>query len=220
MRMDANGTIHNGEGRVGHVVYEDENQLAGGTITSNFVYADNDALSINGYLAFQLGSNLHLFATTNVYMSLPKAVHYDGSDEEVPIIGIDRLGTYTAIGGPLHKRYVYVTIPEGYTFIGNYAFFLMGSDHADSCIEFNIPSSVEYIGHEAFNFSTLNHMKDMNDQKYKFRVNYEGTASEFIALIEKSKTIYEKNYVGVKKDELESKAILFQNNVDDTGHHL
>lgn len=163
MRMDANGTIYNGEGRVGHVVYEDENQLAGGTITSNFVYADNDVLSINGYLASQLGSNIHLFATTNVYMSLPKAVHYDGSVEEVPITGIDHLGTYTTIGGPLHKRYVYVTIPKGYTFIGNYAFFLMGSDHADSCIEFNIPSSVEYIGHEAFNFSTLNHMKDMND---------------------------------------------------------
>lgn len=94
---------------------------------------------------------------------------------------------------------------------------MTGSDHSDACVEYFIPSSVKYIGHEAFNFSTLNHMKDMNDQKYKFRVTYEGSAEEFIELIENSKSIYEEKYYGVKKDELEEKCKLFQNEVNDTG---
>jgi len=215
--MSSDGQVYDGEGHVGHVVYEDENYLAGGTITSDFVILDNNEAAASNYVASQLGSKLHLFNTTSVYWNLPKAIVDESTGEEIPVVGVDHLGTYTTIGGPLHRRYVYCTIPEGYTFLGNYAFYLMGSDHADSFIEFNIPSTVTYIGHEAFNFSTLNQMKSMRDQKYKFRVNYGGTAKEFLELIENSKRVYEEKYVGVGKDEMEKQAVLFQKEVDDTG---
>ena len=215
--MNDNGEVFDGDNHFGHIVYETDNTLAGGSITSNFVYNENNDLSVNTYLASELGSDIKLFSSTDVYLSLPKAIHVDETNEDIPVVGIDHLGTYTTIGGPLHRRYVYVTIPSGYTFIGNYAFYLTGSDHADSNIEYNIPKSVTYIGHEAFNFSTLNHMKDMWDQKYKFRVNYEGTAEEFLTLINNSKELYEKNYVGIKKNEMEAKAKTFQNEIDNTG---
>ncbi|MCR4879925.1 MAG: leucine-rich repeat domain-containing protein [Bacilli bacterium] len=215
--MDENGKVYDGNSEVGYIVYEDGNDLEGGTVTSDFVYLDNNELAIHSYLASQLGSNIHLLTTPEVSLNLPKAIHNDETGKDIPISGIDHLGTYTTIGGPLFRRYIYISIPSGYEFIGNYAFYLTGSDHADSCIEYNIPSTVSYIGHEAFNFSTLNHMKDMHDQKYKFRVNYEGTASEFIELINNSKELYESKYVGVKKDEMEAKAQHFQEEVDDTG---
>lgn len=163
--------------------------MAGGTITTDSVYLDNNEVAAHNYLANQIGSNLHLFATTDVDVYLPKAIVNDSNGEECPIVGVDHLGTYTSIGGPLHRRYVYFHIPEGYTF----------------------------IGHEAFNFSTLNHMKDTWDQKYKFRVNYAGTAAEFIDLINNSKSIYEQDYVGVKKEEMEVKTKSFLNEVDNTG---
>ena len=217
--MNTKGGIYDGDRYIGHVVYEgdNENQLAGGSVTSDFVYLDNNDVAVHNYLANQLGSDINVFKNQEVDVYLPKAIYNETTEEELPIAGIDHLGTYTTIGGPLYRRFVTFHIPDSYTFIGNYAFYLTGSDHADSYIQYNIPSSVTYIGHEAFNFSTLNHMKSMWDQKYKFRVNYEGTAKEFITLINNSKKIYEKNYVGVKKEEMEAKAKLFQNEVDDTG---
>lgn len=214
--MDEEGKVYDGNDHIGHVVYEGTNELKGGSITSDFVIVE-DGAQVNNVLAYKLGSNINLFSATDVDWYLPKAIQYEDSEEETPIVGVDHLGTYTTIGGPLYRRFLTVNIPEGYTFIGNYAFYLLGSDHADSNIEFNIPSSVTYIGHEAFNFSTLNQMKDMWDQKYKFRINYEGTAQEFMDLINNSKKIYEEKYKGYKRAEMEEKARHFQEEIDDTG---
>ena len=215
--MHEDGKVYDNDNHVGHVVYEDDNELKGGSVTSDFIFVNDNEAQVNNVIAAQLGSNINLFSATDVDWYLPKAIHYEETGEEVPVVGIDHLGTYTTIGGPLYRRFVTVHIPEGYTFIGNYAFYLMGSDHADSNIEFNIPHSVTYIGHEAFNFSTLNQMKDMWDQKYKFRVNYDGSAEEFINLINNSKALYELKYKGLKREEMESKAKEFQKEVDDTG---
>ena len=214
--MNEEGKVYDGDDHIGHVIYENDSDLKGGSITSDFVFVDDEA-QVNNVMAYKLGSNINLFSATDVDWYLPKAIHYEETDKEVPVVGVDHLGTYTTIGGPLYRRFVTVHIPEGYTFIGNYAFYLMGSDHADSNIEFNIPHSVTYIGHEAFNFSTLNQMKDMWDQKYKFRVNYDGTAEEFIELIAHSKEVYESQYKGYKRQEMEAKAKEFQKEVDDTG---
>ena len=214
--MNEDGKVYDGDDHVGHAVYEGDSELKGGSVTSDFIFV-NDEAQVNNVVAYKLGSNINLFSATDVEWYLPKAIHYDETDKEVPIVGVDHLGTYTTIGGPLYRRFVTVHIPEGYTFIGNYAFYLMGSDHADSNIEFNIPHSVTYIGHEAFNFSTLNQMKDMWDQKYKFRVNYDGTAEEFVSLINHSKEVYESTYKGLKREEMEEKAKEFQKEVDDTG---
>ena len=218
MTMDENGDVYDGDTQIGHVVYEnDENDLDGGTITSGFTYLDDGEAAVHNYLATQLGSNIHLITSTDVHVTLPSAIHNNTTGNDEPIVGVDHLGSYITVGGPLRTRYIYLTIPEGYTFIGNYAFFLTGSDHADTNFEFNIPSTVEYLGHEAFNFSTLNQMKSMWDQKYKFHVNYGGTASEFLELIARSKALYEEKYYGYKKAELEEKCKHFQEEVDDTG---
>ena len=57
----------------------------------------------------------------------------------------------------------------------------------------------------------------MWDQKYKFRVTYDGTASDFLTLINNSKELYEASYKGYKRTEMEEKAKEFQKEVDDTG---
>ena len=215
--MNEEGQVYDESGHIGHVIYEEESDLSGGTITSDFIFVDDGNAQVNNVQALQLGGTVNLFSATEVNWYLPKAIVYEDTGEEVPVVGVDHLGTYTTIGGPLYRRFVSVYIPDSYTFIGNYAFYLMGSDHVDSYIEFIIPNSVTYIGHEAFNFSTLNQMKDMWDQKYKFRVTYEGTASEFLELIANSKELYEKEYKGYKRAEMEAAAKEFQKEVDDTG---
>ena len=215
--MKEDGKVYDESGQIGHVTYEEENDLNGGSITSDFIFVDNNEAQVGNVVAYQLGGNVNLFSATEVNWYLPKSIVYEDTGEEIPVVGVDHLGTYTTIGGPLYRRFISVYIPEGYTFIGNYAFYLYGSDHVDACTEFIIPHSVEYIGHEAFNFSTLNHQKNMWDQKYKFRVTYEGTAQEFVDLIKRSEETYNEKYKGYKKDEMEAKARDFQKEVDDTG---
>lgn len=218
MSMDANGKIYEDGKEIGVITYDDnKHDTDGGTVTTDISIIDNGKPGVTNYLATQVGSEWHIFTEANVYINMPKGVYNEESGTEYPICGIDHLGAYTTIGGLIRHREVTINIPDTYEFIGNYAFYLVGSDHSDTFIEYNIPSSVTYIGHEAFNFSTLNHMKDMNDQKYKFRVNYDGTAEEFINLINNSKAEYEAKYVGVKKVEMEEKTRSFQKEVNNTG---
>lgn len=218
MSMDKHGKIYEDGKEIGTVVYENDNHdVDGGTVTTDIKVIDNGKAGVTNYLATQVGSEWHIITEANVTINMPKGIKNSETGEEYPISGIDHLGAYTTVGGLIRHRELTVNIPDTYEFIGNYAFYLVGSDHSDTFIEYNLPKSITYIGHEAFNFSTLNHMKDMYDQKYKFRVNYEGTAEEFIELINNSKAEYEAKYVGVKKKEMETKAREFQKEVNNTG---
>ena len=218
MSMDKNGKIYEDGKEIGVITYDDHYyDTDGGTVTTDISVIDNGKPGVTNYLATQVGSEWHIFTDADVYINMPKGIYNEETGQEFPICGIDHLGSYTTIGGLIRHREVSINIPDTYDFIGNYAFYLVGSDHSDTFIEYNLPSSLTYIGHEAFNFSTLNHMKDMNDQKYKFRVNYAGTAEQFITLINNSKAEYEAKYVGVKKTEMEEKARHFQEEVNNTG---
>ena len=218
MSVDEDGKIYEDGKEVGVITYDDKPMdIDGGSVTTDISIIDNGKPGVTNYLASQVGSEWHIFTDADVYINMPKGIYNEETDTEYPICGIDHLGSYTTVGGLIRHREVSINIPNTYEFIGNYAFYLTGSDHSDTFFEYNLPKSLTYIGHEAFNFSTLNHMKDMNDQKYKFRVNYEGTAEEFITLINNSKETYEAKYVGVKKAEMEEKCKTFQKEVNNTG---
>ena len=218
MSMDKNGKVYEDGKAIGIITYDSDKQdIDGGKVTTDIKVIDNGKAGVTNYLATQVGSEWHIFTDANVYINMPMGIYNEETNEEYPISGIDHLGSYTTIGGLIRHREVTINIPSTYEFVGNYAFYLVGSDHSDTFIEYSLPKSLTYIGHEAFNFSTLNVMKDMNDQKYKFRVNYEGTSEEFINLINNSKAEYEAKYVGVKKSEMEEKARHFQEEVNYTG---
>lgn len=182
--VDENGnvTIDGQPVENAEVNYPGNPSLQGGEVTMTIGVDENGDLAVTGYIANDIASN---FWATNAELDLPASVSINGTN--YPILGLSEpisIDIGDDFLGFLHDKNAQVNIPEGYKYVCDKAFQTITLERSTT-VRFNLPSSLEYLGYQAFKLNVRNLTAD---------IRFAGTKAQFKALVDASAAEYGSGY--------------------------
>ena len=159
----------------------------GGTVTMKIGVDDDGNLVVTEYSAEKIGSSHSIVGGTNSTVTLPASIEINGNSYQ--IIALSEPITLDASeAGFLGTTAITFNVPDGYESVCNGAFQNISGESSwynDSNISFKLPSSLNYLGNNAFNYGTTPSISS---------ITYAGTSEQWRELIANSAAAYGSGY--------------------------
>lgn len=153
-------------------------KTSGGTVDMKIGVDEDGNLVVSEYSAQDIGSSWFGSEST---LTFPSAVEIDGVS--YAIMGISKPVTIEAEGFIL-PRDIQINVPNGYRYVCNDVFQGISKSGGRASATISLPSSLEYLGNNAFNFNS----------GVTTTVTYSGTRAQWRELIANSAAAYGSGY--------------------------
>lgn len=156
-------------------------ETGGGQVSMKIGVDEEGNLVVSEYSATNIGSELFNY-TQN--LTFPQSISIDGN--EYKILGISEPITLSARGAYLFgDKTLTINVPEGYEYVCDGVFESFTFSNASNLnVVYNLPSSLAYLGNNAFNFAT----------SATISIKYSGTVAQWRELIANSAAAYGSGY--------------------------